>query len=286
MHAHYATSYGFLGALSCFHPFILSFWGSDVFSFPRKSAFHRYLLKYNIRKADRILSTSDVMAREINLYSKKHIDITPFGIDTEVFKPEYTNIEKKKIVIGIIKSLEKCYGIEYLIKAFSLLKTRLPEIPMELLIVGDGSIKNELVELTKKSGVAGDTMFTGRIEYDNISKYHNMLDIAVYPSIEESFGVAVLESSSCGKPVVAARTCGLEETVIDNVTGFFVTSGDEVHLADVLEKLVMSKELRKRLGDRGREMVQKKYSWEESLKTMLGIYKNILSDTEKLKNKI
>ena len=47
VHAHYATSYGLLGALSGFHPLIISVWGSDIFNFPRKSFLHKGLIKFN-----------------------------------------------------------------------------------------------------------------------------------------------------------------------------------------------------------------------------------------------
>ncbi len=86
VHAHYATSYGLLGALSGFHPFVISVWGSDVYEFPKTSFLHKSLLQYNLGKADKILSTSQAMAKETALYTNKNIDITPFGIDTNIFK--------------------------------------------------------------------------------------------------------------------------------------------------------------------------------------------------------
>ena len=85
LHAHYASSYGSLGALSGFSPFILSVWGSDIFDFPNKSILHKKLIQFNLKKADKILSTSHVMATEIKKYTKKKIDVTPFGIDITKF---------------------------------------------------------------------------------------------------------------------------------------------------------------------------------------------------------
>ncbi len=65
LHAHYASSYGLIGAISGFHPFLISAWGSDIFNFPKKSFLHKAILKYNLSKADIILSTSKSMANEI-----------------------------------------------------------------------------------------------------------------------------------------------------------------------------------------------------------------------------
>ena len=116
MHAHFATSYGLLGALSGFHPFVLSVWGSDVFDFPKKSLLHRKILEYNLKKADKILSTSNVMAVETKNYTDKEIEVTPFGINIELFRPEKadrtasTPFSESDIVVGTIKLLEDKYG--------------------------------------------------------------------------------------------------------------------------------------------------------------------------------
>src|SRR4030043_1273427 len=69
LHAHYATSYGLIGALSGFHPFIISVWGSDVYDFPYRSIFHKILLKHNLSKADIILSTSHAMADQVRKFT-------------------------------------------------------------------------------------------------------------------------------------------------------------------------------------------------------------------------
>ena len=75
MHAHYASSYGLIGSLMNFSPFVLSVWGSDVFEFPKLGIINKLVLKYNFFKADKILSTSNIMAKEIQLYTNKDIEV-------------------------------------------------------------------------------------------------------------------------------------------------------------------------------------------------------------------
>jgi len=87
VHAHFASSNGLLGALANFHPFIVSVWGSDIFDFPEVSPVHRAIMRFNLSKADRLLSTSMVMARQTSKFTDKHIDVTPFGVDTRQFSP-------------------------------------------------------------------------------------------------------------------------------------------------------------------------------------------------------
>ena len=276
LHAHYLSSYGFMGALTNFHPYIVSVWGSDIFNFPEKSILHRKVIKYSLQKSEKILSTSQFMALRTNEFTDKKIIVTPFGIDTKNFylKNVNTQFEAGTIVIGTIKTLEKKYGVEYLIRAFKIVKTRLPAFKLKLLIVGGGSLEFYLKELVNNLDLNDDVFFKGYVQHNEISDYHNIIDIYSAPSIEnsESFGVAVLEASACSKPVVVSNVGGLSEVVEDGKTGFVVEKENAGDLADALQKLILDPELRVRLGKNGRNKVLKEFDWQESVKTMLSVY--------------
>lgn len=274
VHAHYASSYGLIGALSGFRPYILSVWGSDVYDFPNRSFFHKKLLQYNLYKADKVLSTSYVMAQETNKYTEKEIEVTPFGIDVDVFKPKKVKglFNPDDIVIGTIKDLEDVYGIEYLIKAFKILKDKYVDLPLKLLIVGGGSQESYLKILAKELNVQHDTIFTGKVDYDKISDYHNMLSIYVAVSKSESFGVAILEACACEKPVIVSAVGGLPEVVKNNVTGLVVKPQNPEEAARAIEKLVLDQSLRVKMGIAGRTRVQKLYNWDVNVKQMINIY--------------
>jgi glycosyltransferase involved in cell wall biosynthesis len=280
VHAHYASSYGLLGALSMFHPFILSVYGSDVYSFPHKNLIAKKILQYNFSKADRLLSTSKIMAEEIKKYTLKHIYITPFGIDLNIFYPVETKeklFNKEDIVVGTIKTMENKYGIQYLIKAFKKVKEKYPDIPLKLLLVGKGTEEDNLKKMVSDLGISDVTKFTGFISPADVSIYHNMLDISVFVSREESFGVSVLEASACEKPVIVSNVGGLLEVAEDNVTGIIVEKENVEQTSDAIEKLVLDKKLRLTLGQNGRKRVLKYFNIEDNVETMLNIYKGVLS---------
>ncbi|MBN1992356.1 MAG: glycosyltransferase [Anaerolineae bacterium] len=282
VHAHYAAGYGTVAALAGFHPTILSVWGYDVYEFPNKSWLHKNLLKFNLARADKILSTSYVMAKETNKYTHKPIEVTPFGIDLSQFKPQKTITDNlfapQDIVIGTIKTLDEKYGLKYLIQAFRLLKDKYPGLPLKLLIVGGGPQEALLKNLVKELKLTEWTVFTGHILHADIPKYHNALSVYVAPSVldSESFGVAVIEASACEKPVVVSNIGGLPEVVEDSVSGFVVPPRNPPQLAAAVERLVLDEALRTKMGRAGRERVANLYNWEDNVTQMTKIYNQLL----------
>lgn len=88
VNVHYATSYGAVAALAGIKRYVLSVWGADVYDFPKKSPLHRLMLRFSLNKASYLFSTSKAMATEAGKYTKKVFDITPFGVDAELFSPK------------------------------------------------------------------------------------------------------------------------------------------------------------------------------------------------------
>lgn len=274
VHAHYATSYGLLGALSGFKPLFISLWGSDVYQFPEKSLFHAALLRFNLSRAERIFSIGYIMAEQIRKYTKGEVEVIHWGIDPDIFRPMSVQglFEKNCIVIGTVKKLEKIYGIDFLIKAFGIIKQKLPSTKLKLLLVGDGTQRNNLENLVAELGLKQDVVFTGAIPNEKVSVYHNMFNIAVYLSNAESFGVSVIESSACGKPVVVSRVGGLPEVVEDGITGIIVPSQDSGAAAVAIIKLISDEAYAKKLGENGRQRVLRLYDWSKSLEKMAKAY--------------
>jgi len=273
LHSHYASSYGFLGCVTKFHPFILSIWGSDIESFPHKSFIHKILIKHILNSADKLMATSSYLAEKANEIIKRDISVIPFGVDTEIFKPDHLKIKlHKDIIIGTIKSLEDTYGIDILIRAYSLVKNKIPGIPLKLLIVGRGSKEGELKKIASSLLNQEDYLFQGYVNHNLIPEYHNKIDIPVYLSRKESFGVSVIESMSCGKPVIANDIGGLREIISDGVDGILVQPDNIVSASDSIEKLVLNSELRDYLGQNGMKKVLKYYNWEDNLNSMASIY--------------
>ena len=276
LHAHWATSYGLLGALSGFHPFILSTWGNDIIISPQKYWIIKKLVEFTLRKADLVTATSKMLAEATSkfIYDEKPVHTIPFGVDVDLFSPLKEKSLNDNICIGIVKALEKSYGIEYLIRALKIVVDEGYE--PNLLIVGEGSLRNKLEALTETLNLSSLVEFIGEVDNYTVVEYLQKMDIFVVPSILESFGVAALEASSCAIPVIASNIGGLPEVVNDGTTGFLVPPCDSESIAAKIIQLIGEPSLRKQLGIQGRKFVLENYDLNLCGQKMEKIYKNNL----------
>jgi glycosyltransferase involved in cell wall biosynthesis len=275
IHAHYATRYGLWARLCKRNPLIISVWGSDILLFPHYSFIHYFFIKWILWKADIILATSHYLEADTKKFTSHPTRITPFGVDTNKFIPGEKIKYKNEIVIGSIKSLHHNYGQEDLILAFKSVKDRNPGIPLRLLLVGDGISRVKLEEMVKTFNLSEYVTFTGHVSNNFVCSYYTEMDIGVYLSDSESFGVCVLESFSCEIPVIVSQAGGYVELVDDGSDGFIVDRKNQIEIVQAIEKLINDKDLRKKMGVNGREKVLQKYSWDCSVEIMLNIYKEL-----------
>ena len=125
-----------------FKPFILSVWGSDVYDFPTKNLFNKFLINKIIKKADIVCSTSNEMKKLVEKeFQRYDVKIVPFGIDSNLFIPKHD--PKMKFTAGTIKSIEKHNGISCLLDAAKII-IHDHKKNINFLIVGEGSLKNKM----------------------------------------------------------------------------------------------------------------------------------------------
>lgn len=275
LHAYYASSYGFIGALSRFKPFVISVWGSDVFEFPKLGFLQKRILKYNLKKANAIFATSEALAIETKLYTNTIIHKISFGIDLKKFFPiDHPN---KFFTIGTIKGMRDIYGIDDLIKSFSLAQNIAPEIPWKLLLVGDGPDLDKYKNLAKSLNINNKTHFTGYIHHNDTPNYYNQMNVFVALSRSESFGVAVLEAQACGVPAIVSNVGGLPEVVDDKNTGFIVNRNNHQIVAQLFVKLATEKTTYNSLSENAINFVKLKYNWNDSVIQQYNFYKELIS---------
>lgn len=285
VNAHYASGYATTARLVGQRPWLLSVWGSDVYDFPYKSPVHRWLVRANLLAADGVASTSICMAEQVRTLapSLTDIHITPFGVDMTA----YAAIEpvaakwQQSLTIGTIKTMARTYGIDTLIQAFALLLKQLDEMrpdlaaKLQLRLVGGGPQATEYRVLTARLGIAEKVSFIDRVPHAEVPQELAKLDIYVALSRIESFGVAVIEASAAGRPVVVSDVGGLPEVTLDNETGLIVPCENPQAATDALRALVLDPDLRHRLGVAGKQHVAETYAWPSCVQKMIAVYRQV-----------
>jgi glycosyltransferase involved in cell wall biosynthesis len=276
LHAHYATGHGYLGYKLGLHPFVVSVWGSDIFDFPYKSSYSRNLVRKVLDKADAICATSQRLRDgTLKLYPEleSKINVIPFGIDMDLFRPDRSKKKEGAIIIGTAKLLREIYQIDILMKIFDRIAEDNPNIGLK--IAGDGPQEDELLGLKENLRHGNRIEFVGKIENDSMPEFLNQLDIFVLPSRFESFGVSALEASACQLPVVAFDVGGLSEILRHDVSAFLVPEGNIDKFEEAIRTLVEDEKKRFEMGLAGREIVSHKYDVEKTTEMQLDLYKSL-----------
>jgi glycosyltransferase involved in cell wall biosynthesis len=281
LHVNYAAGYGTLARLAALPtPLLLSVWGSDVEEVPGRSRWHRALIIGNLRSAGLITSTSHDMANTVRgLLPAAPIAVVPFGIDTARFRPVTRDAATgtSAVLIGTVKGLDRVYGIDILLRAFALLPRQTADgTPVRLVVAGTNGPLETYRALARELGVEGAVTFLGDVPHGEVPELLSTFTVYAALSRRESFGVAVLEASACGVPVVVTRVGGLPEAVQDGVTGLIVGPENPAAAAAAIGSLLDDPSSARDYGLAGREFVRATYEWSASVDMMIDAYRRLL----------
>lgn len=275
VHVHYAGGFGLWGNKIKKIPYLLSVWGSDIVDLP-EMPHYRFFIKRSLKKADKISATSRMLKERVSELvrsAEKKTEIIPFGVEVpnEVAPPP-SDFELK---ICYIKGHRNIYGPDVLLEALAEVKKVFPKISLSM--AGEGEITDRLKRMTERLGLTSEVTFSGFIDnnviYDFIRQHH----IMVMPSLRESFGVAVLEASACGRPVIASNVGGVPEVVKDGETGYLIKPNDPSLLAQTILRFTGNPALIEEMGQNGYNFIKENYSWEKSLDMMSDLYERMIN---------
>jgi glycosyltransferase involved in cell wall biosynthesis len=167
-------------------------------------------------------------------------------------------------VVGVVSSLVPHEGIGTLLEAVQLLRGR--GLPVRTLIVGEGPERTALQRQAAGLGLGQAAIFTGRVPMAKVREFHAVLDVFVVPRTPDRVCQLVtplkpVEAMASGLCVAASDVKALAEIIKPEVTGTLTTPQDPVALADSLELLVSSPDMRRKLGDNAREWVARDRTW-------------------------
>ena len=242
------------------------------------------LYKKWFKKLDGRIAVSKPARDFINKHFPASYNIIPNGVELEHFSQEVAPLEEfqdGKINILFLGRAEKRKGLEYLLKAYQLIKPDHPDC--RLIVVSPKTRARRKYEKQVSEANLQDVVFVdGRSVTDKEKpRYYRTADIFCAPSTgHESQGVVLLEAMATGKPVVASNISGYASVVTNEVEGLLVPPKQEVPLAQAVTRLMQDAPLRRQMGERGRAKAAD-YGWEQISRKVMDYYIKILMNKTK-----
>ena len=230
---------------------------------------------------DRIIAVSKEDKKDImDCYGieNNRIEVIPNGIDIEKYRrrEDFSVLEKygvKKPYVLFLGRLSRQKGVFETVRGSDSFPKNI-KLVLVTSRADEKGIENELAkEVHKRENII---WINKMLTEDEAVALYSSAEVFTSPSIYEPFGIVNLEAMACGTPIVSTKVGGIKDVVLDGKTGILVGPKNQEEVAEAVNKLLADKELAKRMGEKGRERVEKKFSWERVAERTLALYKSIL----------
>jgi glycosyltransferase involved in cell wall biosynthesis len=230
---------------------------------PLKNKFH-YRITYN-KLADIIIANSEAtkktLLKNASWLTPDRIKVIYNGINVEDYAETKTKDLHKELgipenipLIGFVGRLSVQKGIEYLLKAFLKVKSRLNA---HLLIAGTGELEEHIKKFISQNNLKDSVYLLGfRDDTNNIMR---TIDLLILPSLWEGFGIVLIEAMAAGKPCLTTQISSMPEIVENNISGIVVSARDSNSLAEACLKIISDKELANKMGMEGKRIANERF---------------------------
>lgn len=264
-------------------PYLIFSHGTDI-EMGTKSPWKRKMLRFVCKEAEQVIFNSESLRQRLLkilpefenkstvLYPcpEKMFYENPLPEELDKLRTQYA-LNGKKVMVTIAR-MEEGKGYPHLLRVFQKLLDRIPNLVW--VIIGDGPKKEWFIKEMQKKNLQNTIRFIGEMSHTELKKYYHLADLFVlltHPDEghEEGLGLVFLEAAACGIPVVAGKSGGVEEAVLNGETGIVVDifKGDKI-IIDSIVDLLQNKEFSARLGQQARERMKAGFQWEQQLKVI------------------
>jgi phosphatidylinositol alpha-1,6-mannosyltransferase len=258
-------------------PYFVSCHGMDILTAagdPQK----KKLMNKILEQASGVLSNSEFTKNELiklAVPESKIIVVYPCVTKKDGIPPDKIleiknrlGLADKKIILTVGRLVAR-KGQDKVIEAMPVILEKIPNAIY--VIVGDGPESEKLKIKSEKLKLENNILFTGEIFEEKKAAFYQLCDLFIMMprqigSDVEGFGTVYLEANQYGKPVVAGRSGGVAEAVVDGVTGLIVDSENVDQISETAIKILSDENLAKKIGEQGRERVEKEFWWEVQTK--------------------
>ena len=233
---------------------------------------------------DRIICVSDAVKNVV--MEREHVDedrivvirngveaLPDAGAEAAETRKEL-GIGRGQLVVGMVANFNRpVKGVSIFLDAIPGILQTVPDA--RFLLLGRGKEEKSLRDKARAMGIEANILFAGYRQ--DIHRYYAIMDVSALTSFSEGLSITLLESMRCGIPVVATRVGGNSEVVADGATGYLVPPGDVPAFVSQTVKLLLDRDLRKRMGEEGRRHVEGHFLLRDVASRYSEMYEGMLS---------
>jgi len=287
LHVHYAIPHAAAGFLARAMSgtrlkLITTLHGTDVTLVGQEPSFLP-ITRFLIRESDAVTAVSRFLRDETErvFAPGRPIDVIANFVDTRLFRPRADARLRARFaapgerLLIHASNFRRVKNVPAVVEVFARVAAA---VPARLLLVGDGPELPVARDLAARLGVADRVQCVGQVE--NMAQVLPVGDLTLLPSLHESFGLAALESMSCGTPVIATNRGGTAEFIEDGHTGFLRDPQDVAGMAEAALRLLRDEALREQVAEEGRRDAVARFGERCILKQYIALYDRVLAAGE------
>lgn len=220
-----------------------------------------------VSKADAVRCVSQAIKSKLikRGVSERKIEVVPTAVDLNKFRlfdhekvaQIKSEFQGKKLIV-FAGRFHPIKNIPFLIKAFSIVRKELPD--SGLLLIGDGSEKQNIISLVDQLGLKDSVFFTGELHHKDLINYYFASQILVLPSFSEGLPKVLTEGGLCGLPLIAPDAEWSKEVIKEGQNGYLVSIDDEKVLAERLVYLLKNETLRGEMSKKSKALAEERVS--------------------------
>jgi glycosyltransferase involved in cell wall biosynthesis len=275
VNAHYLTSYGLLAALSGLHPLVITVHGSDIKITPHKNFIYRHLAKFALRQADLIFSVAEHISKDIYGYGidRQKVVTIQYGICPHLFNLKSRHSSSYELVTT--RRLEPVSNYKTILDCMAIIKLRRPQT--KLLIIGDGTLKNQLFAYAMSLDLQNNVVFLGEVSQEEIAR--GLKGARIYISVSHSDGtpLSVFEAMACGTVPIVSDIPANREWISEGENGFYVDKNSPQDIAKkILDVLSMDNEVFDKIAHKNSELISRRMLYSNNMAKIAGYFYQLM----------
>ena len=278
IHAGPVQKCAFLVALAGLHPLLTLSWGSDILLEADKTSFMTFATQYALNETDILAADCRAVlekAASMGFPLERTVQF-PWGVDLDHFTKTDDSLIRKELgwqnnsVLLSLRSWEPLYGVDIIVKGFAIASRADPSL--RLLLLGDGSQKDEIQTLIHDLHLEKIIHICGRIGQDTLPHYYHAADLYLSASHSDGSSVSLMEALACGLPAIVSDIPGNREWLGDGEAGWLFPDNNAGEMADCILRALKDHQVLTNKGTHARKLAESKADWSRNFPVLLKGY--------------